>query len=1285
MDFYNSHKYTKPMQLEYELLKPDGFVKIQDADPKKHIEAKYQALYVPICIIQYIKDEAVFSLNKINTIELTIPKYIQDPDNNFINKINPAWEYAYGDYIIDATNTISGEKERYRISNPDYSMDEQSNRIIKAYSLDREYNSKQLYRFTSKTLDETGMEIDKPWYIREILEHIHTKYMQNTWSIGHIDSNVEIKQRTFDYSKGSVWDFLSQMQDTFNCIFKFDNINRLVNVYDMTVYPVCPKCHKGNFLLYHDKQVECFNPDCYIDVTDNNLGMFDSNNTITVVDTNGKERTVLAKDGEKVNWTSFLYGRDTGLYLNEKNYLIQYQEKINHDKIVTRLYVYGKDDLGINTADENYTGQPYIDDFSFYRNSKYMSDSLLKALDKYDALIESLQGQWIKLNDEHYDLIRQYSEAKVISKNEKDLLSNLQIQLNAIKTMTSLQANGYTTATLDELKEKLSAYWTQADVYIDNNNTKKLGELIEEISELLDGTTQPIVDLANAIKKITDSVEQDFNIMKQAIDKEDLSEYSLEQLEEASNIYDKRIKVLIDISNNIVSADIDSELTTGSVWEKDDKIYYRLIKEDVDKGTASVIFDNFDSPVILNTKTNGFFEINLPSKYTKKIRANNNYRLRIWLSKKKENGTYEDRILQTEDVHYYILETENTSGSIYKIRQNNIDLTVIKNSLNTAIEQKKKEIEVIEQAQEENNKAIQELKEQMAIETAHDDDGLIFEPEYILELNTFIREGTYVNDAIGVSDIVDDTQTDLYKSRVNDLYQDGMLALYKLHTPTIEFSTTVANFLKDLRHQDNWQKLTEGDMVHLNPTDSSSPDRIVRIIESRWSNTSNDLLITFSNEEKYYSTLELFAKMKKGTDRVNSIVSVQKDHWNNSGSNAVDELLNSGWNAAISEITCGSDVNVTVDNQGITLVNTLDNNKQMRITDSCLGFTSDNWNTIRTAINNGNVLADTIIGRFLVGKNLNIIATKADGTTLTFRVDGEGVLIDNGNLTIKPMDGNYSNSNGITLSPDPNEGFKCTGYDSNGKGCFEIKLNAQDGMLMYTLDSSGNPKTYMIKANINGDLLVDGVIYAKDLCLGGLNNQSVITYINANTGKVTDYETGEETKDIMAAIQGEHISCAGLLIKSGNSMFSVNDNAEVTIANGIIKMINNNSELYIDPENFIKWIIDSKPKFYYNKDENSLVFGGTVQTGEDCRVGQNLKVGYDDNGKWSGHGAIQFSKGTISEQDGISGLIVSGDQGIGLMASNVYGNDGTFATQNWVHDYVTKEISKISSNNNPII
>lgn len=85
-------------------------------------------------------------------------------------------------------------------------------------------------------------------------------------------------------------------------------------------------------------------------------------------------------------------GQNRGLFITEENYITKFDEEFKHDEIVTRLYPYGKDNLTIHEV--NPTGEGYIEDFSFFRTSKYMSEGLLVALDNYDSLVVTKKGEF---------------------------------------------------------------------------------------------------------------------------------------------------------------------------------------------------------------------------------------------------------------------------------------------------------------------------------------------------------------------------------------------------------------------------------------------------------------------------------------------------------------------------------------------------------------------------------------------------------------------------------------------------------------------------------------------------------------------------------------------------------------------------------------------------------------------------------------------------------------------------------------------------------------------------
>ena len=79
-------------------------------------------------------------------------------------------------------------------------------------------------------------------------------------------------------------------------------------------------------------------------------------------------------------WKKQIYGKDSGLLISDRNYIKQFEEKVDHSNLVTKLYIYGQDGLSIRNV--NPTGQDYIMDFSPYRvykdtdgngNSEYLS------------------------------------------------------------------------------------------------------------------------------------------------------------------------------------------------------------------------------------------------------------------------------------------------------------------------------------------------------------------------------------------------------------------------------------------------------------------------------------------------------------------------------------------------------------------------------------------------------------------------------------------------------------------------------------------------------------------------------------------------------------------------------------------------------------------------------------------------------------------------------------------------------------------------------------------------
>ncbi|HBY19929.1 MAG TPA: hypothetical protein DEG71_02805 [Clostridiales bacterium] len=134
------------------------------------------------------------------------------------------------------------------------------------------------------------------------------------------------------------------------------------------------------------------------------------------------------------------YGSDMGLYLSENNYIKHIQKEEKFEQLVTRLFVYGKNNKTI--AGKNITGQLYVDNFSAFKNLTYMSQSLLDALNVYDILLANNNG----IYQGYLESLTSYQDTLLTKQNElKDLNSTLiQYQINENSEIKQPDSTGQT-------------------------------------------------------------------------------------------------------------------------------------------------------------------------------------------------------------------------------------------------------------------------------------------------------------------------------------------------------------------------------------------------------------------------------------------------------------------------------------------------------------------------------------------------------------------------------------------------------------------------------------------------------------------------------------------------------------------------------------------------------------------------------------------------------------------------------------------------------------------------
>lgn len=201
------------------------------------------------------------------------------------------------------------------------------------------------------------------------------KYLPR-WTLGHVDISIAEKFRTFDKPDTTVFEFfMKDVEEAYDCLFKYNKINRIINVYDKLTYS-----NKTSILLSKDETID----------------------TIKISDDN--------------------------------------------TKIVTALNVFGQNDLDIRSV--NPIGTNVIYNFDYYKNSNWMSDELVSAINTWETKIESSETL--------------FQSTLLNLKNQNIVLDTLNQELMSL----NLLMNGYKTQQNEAIKNDDSAGLTTIGGYI---------------------------------------------------------------------------------------------------------------------------------------------------------------------------------------------------------------------------------------------------------------------------------------------------------------------------------------------------------------------------------------------------------------------------------------------------------------------------------------------------------------------------------------------------------------------------------------------------------------------------------------------------------------------------------------------------------------------------------------------------------------------------------------------------------------------------------------------------
>lgn len=233
-------------------------------------------------------------------------------------------------------------------------------------------------------------------------------------------------------------------------------------------------------------------------------------------------------------------GDNKGVYLSNENYINLLREIVDDSNIVTRLYLYGKDNISIQGI--NITGQPYIEDYSYFMNEDYMTKELIQKLKDYDELIKSKEGIFKDL------LIR--------LEKEEDILSTKKIELRKLENELKVVRNNIDIAINEENDADLNKYnKQQADL---NRKIKAKNEEINKVYAKIDGINKEIKEFRQSIEIHNFLTVEEIRNMRDFIKEDYYTETSFIE-ENIEDLYKEGVDMLSISSTPRVSFSIDVE------------------------------------------------------------------------------------------------------------------------------------------------------------------------------------------------------------------------------------------------------------------------------------------------------------------------------------------------------------------------------------------------------------------------------------------------------------------------------------------------------------------------------------------------------------------------------------------------------------------------------------------------------------------------------------------------------------------------------------------------------
>ena len=284
-------------------------------------------------------------IKTVSEITFTVNKYYGED-----NKLNILYDELKDERIIEL-----GKDECYVIKN--IVETNETIKTVTAYSREKKlFKNSAEFEDITLTLKTPYTDIEGCFSLDELL------YDETGWHIRYVSESVLYKSETiFDESTG---EFKTSIKKPYEEKLRYQE-SVSTNWYDFIDKDISEQFECFPVFNSYSKTIDLY--------SDEELGNID-------IDENGNKIEKIQKPE---------------LMLSYDNYLKSIEVTSNTEEIITRLKLSGNEDLTISEI--NPSGETFIEDFSFFIDSREMSDELISALELYYIMVKKRAVDWNRL------------------------------------------------------------------------------------------------------------------------------------------------------------------------------------------------------------------------------------------------------------------------------------------------------------------------------------------------------------------------------------------------------------------------------------------------------------------------------------------------------------------------------------------------------------------------------------------------------------------------------------------------------------------------------------------------------------------------------------------------------------------------------------------------------------------------------------------------------------------------------------------------------------------------